>query len=52
VAPRKLRQSLDGLLDEMKGLPNRVRQYAAYDTLRTTLRAYLKANSLVGGFYL
>lgn len=51
VQPRKLRQSLDTLLDGLKALPNRLRQYAACDHLQSLLRGYLKANALVCGLF-
>ena len=47
VAPRKLRQSLEGLVDQMKAMPNWTRHYAAYDHLQARIKGYLKANALV-----
>lgn len=47
VAPRKVRQSLDVLAEQLKGLPNRMRQYAAYEHVQATIRGHLKANTLV-----
>eukprot|EP01134_Creolimax_fragrantissima_P000215 CFRG0215T1 len=47
VAPRNLRKSVDELLSKMSDMNASIRQYAAYDGLRQTLRAYLKSNSLI-----
>eukprot|EP00124_Ichthyophonus_hoferi_P005428 Ihof_evm1s783 gene=Ihof_evmTU1s783 len=47
VVVRKIRQLLDGLLEQMKALPNRMRQYAPYDHLINTIKDYLKANALI-----
>ncbi|EDV24404.1 uncharacterized protein TRIADDRAFT_24890 [Trichoplax adhaerens] len=47
IQPRKLRQSLDGLLNLLKGLPSRLRQYASYEYVQNVLRSYVKANVLV-----
>ena len=42
VAPRKLRQSLDGLMTSLKGLPGRLRQYASYEHVQRVLKGYAK----------
>ena len=47
VQPRKLRQSLDGLLKSTKDMPSRMRQYAAFEHVQTVLRQFLKANSIL-----
>lgn len=47
VQPRKLRQSLDGLIKMMKDMPSRMRQYAAFEYLQDVLRRLLKANPLL-----
>ncbi|KAG9049343.1 hypothetical protein FS837_010557 [Tulasnella sp. UAMH 9824] len=47
VQPRKLRQHLDGLLNSTKDMPNRMRQYAAFEYVQDVLRGYLKANSII-----
>lgn len=44
---RKLRQQLDGLLDQTKALPARMRQYAAAEHCATTLRGLLKSISII-----
>ncbi|KAJ1659203.1 dynein heavy chain [Dispira simplex] len=45
--PRKTRQQLDGLLASTKEMPNRMRQYAAFEFMQDTLRQYLKVNPLL-----
>ena len=47
VQPRKLRQSLDGLIKMTKEMPSRMRQYAAFEHIQTVLRQLLKANPLL-----
>ncbi|XP_018494643.2 dynein heavy chain, cytoplasmic [Galendromus occidentalis] len=47
VHARKLRQSLDGLLNQLKELPARLRQYASYDYVKRMIQAYTKVNMLV-----
>ncbi|KAJ2585309.1 dynein heavy chain, partial [Coemansia sp. RSA 1804] len=47
VVVRKLRQQLDALLAASKQLPNRMRQYAAFEFMQKTLRGLLKANGTV-----
>ncbi|KAL9029741.1 MAG: hypothetical protein Q9196_002047 [Gyalolechia fulgens] len=48
LQPRKLRQSLDGLIKMTKEMPSRMRQYAAFEHIQTVLRQYLKVNPLLG----
>jgi dynein heavy chain 1, cytosolic len=45
VQPRKLRQSLDGLIKMTKEMPSRMRQYAAFEHIQNILRQLLKANA-------
>lgn len=47
VQPRKVRQTLDGLLSSTKEMPNRMRQYAAFEYVQETLRGLLKSNALL-----
>ncbi|KAI8321400.1 dynein heavy chain [Martensiomyces pterosporus] len=47
VVVRKVRQQLDRQLSESKQLPNRMRQYAAFEYMQKTLRSLLKANIVV-----
>ncbi|KAI9501195.1 dynein heavy chain [Coemansia spiralis] len=47
VVVRKVRQQLDRQLSDSKQLPNRMRQYAAFEYMQKTLRGLLKANVVV-----
>lgn len=47
VQPRKLRQSIDGLLKMSKDMPSRMRQYAAFEHVQSVLRQLLKVNALL-----
>jgi dynein heavy chain 1 len=47
VQPRKLRTILDGLLSQMKDMPNRLRQYESYNHVKRVIQDYLKANLLI-----
>ena len=47
LQPRKLRQSLDGLITMTKEMPVRMRQYAAFDHIQSVLKGFLKANPLL-----
>jgi dynein heavy chain 1 len=47
VAPRKVRGSLEGLLNQLRNLPARLRQYASYEYVQKTLKNYMKANILI-----
>ncbi|XP_078314970.1 cytoplasmic dynein 1 heavy chain 1-like isoform X1 [Crassostrea virginica] len=47
VQPRKIRQSLDGLLNQLKELPSRLRSYASYDYVKRTLQGFAKINVLI-----
>ncbi|XP_076442165.1 cytoplasmic dynein 1 heavy chain 1-like isoform X5 [Babylonia areolata] len=47
VAPRKLRQSLDALLNQMKEMPARLRTYSSFEHVKKTLQGYAKVNVLV-----
>lgn len=47
IVPRKVRQSLDGLVNSTKDMPNRMRQYAAYEYVQEILRHYLRVNPLI-----
>jgi len=48
VQARKLRQQLDALVASTRDMPSKMRQYAAFEYVQETLRAYLKSNALVG----
>uniref|UniRef100_A0A8D0GTG5 Cytoplasmic dynein 1 heavy chain 1 n=1 Tax=Sphenodon punctatus TaxID=8508 RepID=A0A8D0GTG5_SPHPU len=47
VQPRKLRQNLDCLLNQLKNFPARLRQYASYEYVQRLLKGYMKVNMLV-----
>ncbi|KAG8185039.1 hypothetical protein JTE90_017062 [Oedothorax gibbosus] len=47
VQPRKLRQHLDSLLNQLKELPARLRQYASYEYVKRTLQSFTKVNMLI-----
>ncbi|KAJ3032718.1 hypothetical protein HDV00_007194 [Rhizophlyctis rosea] len=47
LAPRKVRQRLDELLNSMKEMPSRMRQYAAFEYVQEVLKGYLKVNPLI-----
>ena len=42
----QLRQSLDALLNDMKNLPARLKQYASFEFVQRTIKTYLKVISL------
>lgn len=44
VQPRKLRQQLDGLTNQLKELPARFRQYSSYEYVKKLLQSYVKVN--------
>ena len=47
VQPRKLRQSIDGLIKMTKDMPSRMRQYAAFEHVQSVLRQFLKVNPVL-----
>ncbi|RUS77140.1 hypothetical protein EGW08_015096 [Elysia chlorotica] len=47
VAPRKLRQSIDSLLNQMKELPARLRAYSSFEYVKRQLQQYAKVNVLI-----
>ena len=47
VQPRKLRQSLAGLIKLMKDMPSKIRQYAAFEHIQNELDNLLKVNPLL-----
>ena len=48
VQPRKIRQSLEGLVKMAKEMPSRMRQYAAFEHVQSVLKQFIKANALLG----
>ncbi|XP_019877694.2 dynein heavy chain, cytoplasmic isoform X2 [Aethina tumida] len=47
VQPRKLRQQLDAMSNQLKELPARLRQYASYEYVKKTLQTYMKVNMMI-----
>jgi len=47
VVPRKLRQSLDGLVAITKDMPSRMRQYSAFEYVLGVLQKLIKINPLL-----
>ncbi|GBG31493.1 Dynein heavy chain, cytoplasmic [Hondaea fermentalgiana] len=47
VVPKKLRVSLDAILEELRKLPSRVRQYEAFEYIQDTVREYKKTQPLI-----
>jgi len=47
VQPRKLRQGLEQLLQMVKDMPSRMRQYQAFDYLQNHINSLLKVNTIV-----
>lgn len=41
----QLRQALDTLLNDMKNLPARLKQYASFEFVQKTIKTYLKVNN-------
>jgi dynein heavy chain 1, cytosolic len=44
---RKVRRALDDLLAEMRSLPNRIRQYEAFNTLHDEVKGYIAGHNLL-----
>jgi dynein heavy chain 1, cytosolic len=47
VVPRKVRQSLDGLVAITKDMPSRMRQYSAFEYVLGVLQKFIKINPLL-----
>jgi dynein heavy chain 1 len=47
VAPRKIRQGLDVLVQQLRGFPARLKSYASFEYVQATLKGYMKVNVLV-----
>lgn len=45
VAPRKIRQALDALLQQLKAFPARLKQYASFEYVQSTLKVYTKVRN-------
>ena len=44
---RKLRQQIDGLLSQLKNLPDSLRQYASYEFVKKLIQSYQKVNMFI-----
>lgn len=44
VAPRKVRQALDELLQQLKAFPSRLKQYSSFEFVQTRLKGYTKVS--------
>lgn len=47
VQPRKLRQSLEAMMSQLKELPARLRLYESYEYVKKLLQSYIKVNMLI-----
>ncbi|XP_026482181.1 dynein heavy chain, cytoplasmic isoform X8 [Ctenocephalides felis] len=47
VQPRKLRQTLDGMMSQLKELPARLRMYESYEYVKKLLQSYIKVNIMI-----
>jgi dynein heavy chain 1 len=47
IVPRKIRHSLEEMLNNFKNIPNRMRQYAAFIHLQHSIKAFLKYNNIL-----
>ncbi len=47
IVPRKIRQVLEEMLNNMRNLPNRVRTYNAFISLQNQIKNYLKYNNIL-----
>jgi len=47
VIPRKIRKSLEALLEDLRTLPSRIRQYDIYTHIYNQIKSYITNNSLL-----
>uniref|UniRef100_A0A182S5H5 Uncharacterized protein n=1 Tax=Anopheles maculatus TaxID=74869 RepID=A0A182S5H5_9DIPT len=47
VQPRKLRQSLEAMMNQLKELPARLRMYESYEYVKKLLQSYIKVNMMI-----
>lgn len=47
VQPRKLRQSLETMMSQLKELPARLRMYESYEYVKKLIQSYIKVNMLI-----
>ena len=50
INPRKLRGALDAIATNLKNLPARMKQYAAFDYVQKIVKSYLKVRNYVPSF--
>lgn len=48
VAPRKIRQSLDTLFQQLKDFPSRLKQYASFEYVQRIVKTYTKVWCTLG----
>ena len=49
VAPRKIRQALDALLQQLRAFPSRLKSYASFEYVQGMLKGYTKVSNLGRG---
>jgi dynein heavy chain 1 len=47
VQPRKIREQIQGFLNQLKDLPAKLRQYASYEHVKKLIQGYAKVNTLI-----
>lgn len=47
IVPRKIRKSLDDLVEITKGMPTRIRQYAAFEHIQNVLKNLIKSQTII-----
>uniref|UniRef100_A0A336KP21 Dynein heavy chain, cytoplasmic n=1 Tax=Culicoides sonorensis TaxID=179676 RepID=A0A336KP21_CULSO len=47
IQPRKLRQSLEAMMTQLKELPARLRMYESYEYVKKLLQGYIKVNMMI-----
>ncbi|XP_038118676.1 dynein heavy chain, cytoplasmic isoform X2 [Culex quinquefasciatus] len=47
VQPRKLRQSLEAMMNQLKELPARLRMYESYEYVKKLIQSYIKVNMMI-----
>lgn len=47
VVPRKIRKSLEDLVEVTKGMPTRIRQYAAFEHIQNVLKNLIKSQPII-----
>lgn len=47
VVPRKIRKSLEDLVEVTKGMPTRIRQYAAFEHIQNVLKNLIKSQTII-----